>query len=122
MVLDLLNPSPAIGWANHERENLPARAHFDVIMALALIHHLAISSNIPFNYVASFFASLAPNLIIEFVPKDDSQVQKLLASRLDIFPWYNETEFEKAFSNYYTLVKKDKIKESTRTLYLFKRK
>lgn len=122
LVLDLLNPSPAIGWANHERKDIKMRSNFDVLMALALIHHLSISSNIPFDYVASFFALLAPNLIIEFVPKDDSQVQKLLASRADIFPWYNEDEFEKVFRKYYTIIKKDKIKESTRTLYLLKRK
>lgn len=122
LVLDLLNPSPAIGWDNHERENIKTRINADVIMALALIHHLSISSNIPFDYVASFLTELAPNLIIEFVPKEDSQVQKLLASRADIFANYNETEFEKAFSKYYTITKKDKIKESTRTLYLLKRK
>jgi len=122
LVLDLLNPSPGIGWDNREREDLKARADFDVIMALALIHHLALSSNIPFDYLASFFSSLAPHLIIEFVPKADSQVQKLLASRTDIFDNYNEAEFEKAFGQYYTLIKKDKIKDTLRILYLFKRK
>lgn len=122
LVLDLLNPSPAIGWANQEREDIKSRAHFDVILALALIHHLSVSANIPFDYVASYFASLAPYLIIEFVPKEDSQIQKLLASRADIFPWYNKDEFEKAFTHHYDIIKKDNIKESTRTLYLLKRK
>jgi len=122
LVLDVLNPSPGIGWDNREREDLKARADFDVIMALALIHHLSISANIPFDYLASYFANFAPYLIIEFVPKDDSQVQKLLASRADIFPWYCEDEFEKAFKKYYTIVQKDKIKGSLRSLYLLKRK
>lgn len=122
LVLDLLNPSPALGWANRERQDIKARANFDVIMALALIHHLSISSNIPFDYVADYFASLAPYLIIEFVPKEDSQIQKLLTSRADIYPWYNQKEFEKAFTGHYDIIKKDNIKESARTLYLLKRK
>ena len=49
LVIDLVNPSPAIGWKNQERKSFLERAKPDVVMALALIHHLAIANNIPLN-------------------------------------------------------------------------
>ena len=67
-------------------------------LALALIHHLAISNNVPLLQVADFFAKIGKWLVIEFVPKSDSQVQKLLISREDIFPNYTREGFEAAFS------------------------
>ena len=90
-------------------------------MALALIHHIAISNNVPFDSISSWFSNLGEYLIIEFVPKEDSQVQKLLRTRKDIFPWYNEEIFEKSFYKYFKIIKKQKIKNSKRTLYLMKR-
>lgn len=122
LVLDLLNPSPAIGWANQERKNILERANADVVLALALIHHLCLSSNIPFDYAAQYLSLLAPYLIIEFISKEDTQVQKLLASREDIYSWYQQNEFEKAFTHYYEIIQQEKIKGSCRTIYLLKRK
>lgn len=122
LILDLTSPSPAIGWANKERPNLAQRGPADCVMALALIHHLAISNNLPFDFLASYFAQLGSYLIIEFVPKEDSKVQKLLATREDIFPHYNIAYFENAFENFFELIEKTAVLESHRTLYLFKKK
>lgn len=122
VLFDLVNPSPAIGFANRERKSLAERQKPDCVMALALIHHLAISNNLPLENIAEYFSSLAPHLIIEFVPKSDSQVQKLLATREDIFPYYTQEGFEQAFSNCYELVKKEPVTESSRVLYLFLRR
>jgi len=121
VLFDLTNPSPSIGWANCERENISKRAVPDVIMALALIHHIAISNNVPLFDIAKYFSSLSEYLILEFVPKSDSQVEKLLATREDVFPNYNEEGFEEAFSSFYKIVNKVKIEGSERTLYLMKR-
>lgn len=121
-LLDLTNPSPAIGWANQERMSLCQRGPVDIVMALALIHHISISNNVPFNKVASYFADFAKNIIIEFVPKSDSQVKKLLASRTDIFDDYNQENFEKQFSLYFNITSKIKVEGSERTLYLMQRK
>ncbi len=119
LVLDLTNPSPGIGWANEERETLISRAkQVDCVMCLALIHHLAISNNLPFGHIAKYFAQLSNNLIIEFVDKQDSQVQKLLFSREDIFNQYTQQNFEKVFSDYFEIKDKQSIKYSYRTLYL----
>jgi hypothetical protein len=120
LVIDLTNPSPAIGWANEERYSLQERANFDCIMALALIHHLVISNNVPLERVAEFFSRIGNYLIIEFVPKTDSQVKKLLLNREDIFQNYSEPSFESAFACYFKLVRKEIILGSERTLYLYK--
>jgi hypothetical protein len=94
----------------------------DLVMALALIHHLAISNNVPLSAVAQFFTSAARWAIVEFVPKSDSQVQRLLASRKDIFPDYTAEGFEHAFSAYFSIEEKTPIPGSDRVLYLLKRK
>ena len=73
------------------------RAPAEMVFALALIHHLAISNNVPFPQLADFFHDMGQWLIIEFVPKSDSQVQKLLTSRLDIFDHYTRDDFEEIF-------------------------
>jgi ribosomal protein L11 methylase PrmA len=122
LLLDLTNPSPGLGWANEERMSLAERGPVDLVMALALIHHLAISNNVPLDRVADFLAPLAPHLVIEFVPKEDSQVQRLLASRADIFPNYTQAGFERAFARRYDVVESHPVRESVRTLYLFRRK
>ncbi len=98
LLLDLTNPSPAIGWANRERDSFGGRGPADLTLALAVIHHLAISNNVPLLQLADFFAEMGKWLVIEFVPKSDSQVRKLLASREDIFPDYTREGFEAAFS------------------------
>ncbi len=119
ILMDLTNPSAGIGWAHSERDNLVERSNADCIMALALVHHLAISNNLPLELIAKYFASLGKYLIIEFVPKSDSKVKTLLATREDIFPEYNYEGFEKAFSNYFNLVQKQAIEGSDRTVYLY---
>lgn len=122
LVLDLTNPSPGIGFANKERMNISDRQTPDCVMALAVIHHLAISNNLPLKMLAEYFASLSKNLIIEFVPKEDSQVQILLETRRDIFPDYNYESFEKIFGEYFTLKKKENVQGSKRAIYYFERK
>ena len=122
LLLDLTNPSPSIGWHNRERDSLMERAPADMVLALAVIHHLAISNNVPLAQLAEFFADTGKWLVIEFVPKSDSQVQKLLMSRKDIFPDYTRESFEDAFAEQFTLHEKIAVNESERFLYLMKRK
>lgn len=121
LLLNLTAPSPAIGWRNAERDAFTTRAQCDVVMALALIHHLAISNNTPLEHIAALFADLAPNLIIEFVPKSDSQVIRLLATREDIFPDYTEVGFEQAFGKFFDIAAKERVEGSERRLYLMRR-
>jgi hypothetical protein len=120
LVIDLTNPSPGLGWAHQERASLQSRGPADLLMALALIHHLAISNNTPLDRVAAYFAALGRHLIIEFVPKGDSQVERLLASREDIFDHYTQQGFEKAFGQFFTTLDRQAIRDSKRTLYLLR--
>ncbi len=122
LLLDLTNPSPALGWANQERDSLGQRGPADLVMALALVHHLAISNNVPLTDIARSFAGLAKWLIIEFIPKEDSQVRRLLATREDIFGEYHAQGFEAAFETMYTICEKQPVEGSLRTLYLMERK
>jgi hypothetical protein len=122
LVLDLTNPSPAIGWANNERVSARDRYQVDCVMSLALIHHLAIGNNLPFGMIADFFKNLGEFLIIEFVPKEDSKVKILLQNRVDIFVDYDKNGFESSFTRYYRIIKSDKVTDSNRILYLMKKK
>lgn len=122
LLLDLTNPSPSIGWANSERETVAERSNADVCMALALIHHLAIGNNVPLDKISDYFATLAPNLIIEFVPKNDSQVLRMMQVRKDVFPNYTIAGFEQAFGQHWEIVEKQSIPDTQRTLYLLKKR
>ena len=122
LCIDLNNPSPGIGWDNEERKSLWKRGPADTILALALIHHLAISNNVPLTKIALLFRNICYSLIIEFVPKSDSMTQKLLASRQDVFPDYNQKAFEEEFSQFFDIIRSEKIGDSERTLYLMKKK
>ncbi|MDD2522059.1 MAG: hypothetical protein PHW11_04490 [Anaerolineaceae bacterium] len=121
LVMDLTNPSPDLGWRNAERDSIKARGPVDLVMALALVHHLAISNNVPLVSLAGFLAELCQYLIIEFVPKDDSQVKRLLASRLDIFPDYTLEGFKLAFERNFAILDEKPVEGSARTLFLMKR-
>ena len=114
LLMDLTNPSPALGWAHGERGSLLDRGPADLVIALALVHHLAIGNNVPLKRVAEFFAAAGRWLVIEFVPKVDSQVQRLLATREDVFPDYTLEGFE--------AVQKVPIPGTERTLHLMRTK
>ncbi len=122
LVIDLTNPSPGIGWNHNERMSLKHRNLPDTVLALALIHHLAISDNIPLEMIARFMHDICSNLIIEFVPKSDSQVQKLLASRKDVFPEYHEEGFRKAFEKYFEILEVVRVDESDRILFRMRKR
>jgi hypothetical protein len=121
LVLDLTNPSPGIGWGNEERLSLAERGPADGVLALALVHHLAISNNVPFNRIAEFLSRICRSLIIEFIPKSDSQVQRLLATRDDVFPDYTQHCFEDEFKRYFKIESSLGIRDSKRTLYLMRK-
>jgi hypothetical protein len=122
LIIDLTNPSPPLGWHNRERESFSERAPADMVFALALIHHLAISNNVPLNQIANFFCDIGRWLLIEFIPKGDSQVQKLLQNRDDIFDHYTIDDFEETFRLKFVIHEKVKLQESERYLYLMERR
>ncbi len=122
LVMDLTNPSPDLGFAHAERSSLTKRGPADIVMALALIHHLAIAGNIPFAKIATFFHRLGKVFIIEFIPKSDQMIQTMLVNREDVFDNYTQTEFERCFKRLFTIKDVVRIKDSGRILYFMQAK
>ena len=121
LLADFTNAPAGLGWNGEERASLFERVSADFALCLALIHHLAIGHNLPFDRIARWLARIAPRLIIEFVPKHDEQVQRLLASRVDVFRDYDAAAFQRAFERYFTIERRQAIAGSERTLYQMRR-
>jgi ribosomal protein L11 methylase PrmA len=120
LVADLANPSPAIGWSNTERMTLDQRGPADLLLALALVHHLAIANNVPFNGIAAYLARLAGRAIVEFVPRDDAMVRHMMAGREHVFADYHRDAFERAFSASFAIEDHVTLEPSARVLYLLR--
>jgi len=121
LYLDARNPSPDQGWRQSERTGFRERFQADAVLALAFEHHLAIAHNVPLAEVVEWISSIAPAGVIEFVPKQDPTVKKMLALREDIFPDYTEEVFGAALEAVGTVTARERITETGRTLYAFKR-
>ena len=122
LYFDVSNPSSNIGWNQKERKGFFERSKFDAILALAFEHHLAIAKNIPLSDVIEWITSLAPEGIIEFVPKSDVTIQSMLKLRGDIFPDYNLENFEKYLCTKANIVSQKQISRSGRILFAYKNK
>lgn len=122
LVIDISNPSPAIGFNNQERAAFHDRIRAELVIALALIHHLVIGKNISLPVIACYFAGIAPQLMIEWVPREDEKVQQMLASRKDVFQDYTEGHFEQCFEKYFTIQEKVKVTGTHRLIYLMSRR
>ena len=121
LYFDASNPSTNSGWNEKERKSFKERANFDAIIALAFEHHLSISKNIPLEDVIDWLVSLAPHGLIEFVPKNDPTIKKMLELKGDIFPDYNDQNFEKILSFKSEILQKNIISRTGRIIYEYKR-
>ncbi|MCH8330022.1 MAG: SAM-dependent methyltransferase [Bacteroidetes bacterium] len=122
LVVDISNPTPAIGWENREFSSLMARGPADMLMALALVHHLVIKNNLHLDMIAETFSKMAGSIIVEFVPKDDPQFVELIKHREDIFEDYNQSTFETEFGKHFEITEKQLIEPSGRLLYQMRSK
>jgi hypothetical protein len=123
LILNLMNPTPALGWMNRERKSLSERlSKNSTVLALALIHHLAITGNIPLEQILEYLSQFGKKLIIEYIPKSDSKVQRMLKSREDIFPEYTFEKFSELLNRKYTVLEKRQLGNSERLLILGERK
>lgn len=118
LVQDLSNPSTGIGWEGRERTALEDRGPADLILALALIHHLTIANNLSFPSILDQLARLGRWAIVEYVPKDDPKVQLLMANREDVFSGYTVERFESAADARFHIQHREQVADSGRTLYL----
>ncbi|MFM2338288.1 MAG: hypothetical protein RL115_1481 [Bacteroidota bacterium] len=122
LVVDLANPTPAIGFNNKERTSFLERVKgVDAVLALAVIHHLVIGRNIPFAFLVDSFSHFTSILIIEYVGKNDPKVKMLEDQKLGITHEYSEEAFLAAFSKYFMVLDSYEIPTTERKLYLMKR-
>ena len=121
LLLDAANPSPDLGWRQAERLGLQRRTQGDAVIGLALIHHLAIAKNLPLQGVIDWLIDMAPQGVLEFVPKQDPMVQRLLQLREDLFVDYNEQTFVDCLQARARIVKSIVASASGRILYWFDR-
>lgn len=121
LFMDLLNPSPNCGWRGNERKSLPDRGPPNAILALALIHHLVIGGNVPLREAVGWLVSLAPAGLIEFVPKHDPMVRKMLRFREDIFDDYDEQAFRRHLESHAEVLERQEISPSGRSLFTYRR-
>ncbi|MEM8950375.1 MAG: class I SAM-dependent methyltransferase [Pseudomonadota bacterium] len=119
LYLDAANPSPAQGWRQAERPGLADRAPADGLLALAFIHHLAIARNIPLDQLLDWLTGLAPRGVIEFVPKNDPTVQRMLALRDDVFSDYDVSTFADLLNERATIVRRDVVSAAGRELFWY---
>jgi ribosomal protein L11 methylase PrmA len=117
LVMDLANPSPGLGWDGCERQSLAQRGPADAVLALALVHHLALGHNVPLSMIAAWLARLGHSAVIEFAPKDDPQAQRLLAVRDDVFDRYDRPNLEEALRRNFAIDEVVELKGSGRVLY-----
>ncbi|HEY8388912.1 MAG TPA: hypothetical protein VIK74_09925 [Parasegetibacter sp.] len=123
LVVDLSNPTSAVGFANTERQSFIERCKPDLLLALALIHHLVFGKNIPLSNIAKLLSMMTSKyLIIEFVPFEDIKVQELVKNKDNFHRNYSQEEFESLFGHYFLISRKEKIKGTDRWLYCMSKK
>lgn len=110
VTMNFARPTPAIGWSLQERRSFYDRfCDSDLLIALAFIHHLRITENIPFDLIFGYFAKLACHVIVEWVPREDPMVQKLLSGKKCDYKDYNEDHFLAIFTKYFRITQKVKL-------------
>ena len=117
LVGDLADPSPGLGWRNLERQTLDDRSRPNLILALALVHHLAIARNVPLPELVAWLASFHADVVVEFVAPEDAMVQRLRRNRDTLDVGYTQQRFEACLSEHFFIAKKERLQSGTRTMY-----
>jgi SAM-dependent methyltransferase len=118
LTMNLADPSPGLGWRGLERRSMPDRGKPDLVLALALVHHVAISANVPVKEFIDWLASLGTALVIEFPTREDPMVKKLLAPKRDgLHPDYELGFFERTLKDAFEVERSERLESGTRVLY-----
>lgn len=119
LVMDLVDPSGGLGWRNRERAPFASRVQPDVVLALALVHHLAIGANVPLPQVVDWLAEFGCRVVVELPHPDDPMVTRLLANKpAGLFDDYRQDAFEKLLAEQFTIARAETLPGGTRTLYV----
>jgi SAM-dependent methyltransferase len=118
LTMDIADPSPALGWRGRERKTLLERGRPDLVLALALVHHVTIGSNVPVKEFVDWLAELGGAVVVEFPTREDPMVQKLLAPKRErLHPDYERGFFERCLHEAFDVRRSQELASGTRTLY-----
>ena len=118
LVVDLADPSPAIGWRSRERPAFVERMRPDLVLCLAVVHHLALTNNVPLDEIVAFLADFGAPLVVEFPHRDDVMATRLLArKRSGLFDSYDVANWEKALEQRFTVEDRQELPSGNRTIY-----
>uniref|UniRef100_UPI004047558C hypothetical protein n=1 Tax=Algoriphagus sp. TaxID=1872435 RepID=UPI004047558C len=120
--LNFANPTPSIGWDNTERKSFFERGNFDIILALAVIHHFVITYDLTFEMIAERFSKLGNYLIIEFPFPDDEKVEIISRTKQVQFSKYNIENFKSAFEKYFNELHSEYVDANNRIIFLYGKK
>ncbi|HBK80254.1 MAG TPA: nodulation protein NoeA, partial [Nitrospinae bacterium] len=118
IVDDLVNPSPPMGFALEERGALFSRSKPDLVLALALIHHLVLTRSVPMEMLIGWMRGLCPKWVFEFAHEGDPMVEFLIKAKLGRTHPYSRGEFEAALSKSFRVLERLELGGADRTLYL----
>ncbi|HVJ08748.1 MAG TPA: class I SAM-dependent methyltransferase [Acidisarcina sp.] len=124
LCVDLSHPTPAAGWENRESASFLDRCdgHFNMVMMLAVLHHLLLRSQVPLEQIAALCSNITTrDLIVEWVPPSDAKFQELLRGRGALYAHITEATFRAAFAKYFTVVAETKL-ANNRILIHFQRR
>lgn len=121
ILCDIAAPSPDLGWAATERQGLLGRIRSEGLLALGLVHHLAIGRNLPLPDIIDLLLRIAPQGLVEFIPKSDPMCARLLAHRRDIFPGYTEEAFAAQLGARATIVSDIQVTATGRRIYRYRK-
>jgi SAM-dependent methyltransferase len=118
LTMNLADPSPGLGWRGLERRSMPDRGKPDLVLALALVHHVAISANVPVKEFVDWLRSLGSALVIEFPTREDPMVKQLLAPKREgLHPDYELELFERTLKDAFEVERSERLESGTRVLY-----
>jgi len=114
---NVLDPSPNWGWRLRERRDLPHRAPPDLLLCLAVIHHVVITGHVPLDDFVDWLAEITPAVVIEFVDRSDDRVQALLRNKADEYEDYDHDAFRLSLQRYFTIESKLTLDSGRRHLF-----
>ena len=118
LVVDLADPSPAIGWRSRERPSFVERVRPDLVLCLAVVHHLALTNNVPLDEIVAFLADFGALVVVEFPHRDDVMATRLLArKRSGLFDAYDLPTWERAVEQRFVIDERQTLPSGTRTIY-----
>ena len=122
LVIDLANLSPGQGWAGRERAAFDKRRSPEMILCLALLHHMRVSANIPLSLFIEWLGSLDATVIVEFVGRDDEMFLKLIEGRSQDYVDYTAEHFQVEIARYFTIRDRLQLKDGKREMLLLEPK